>query len=180
VRRQILLACICEQVARDALTRVRRGGAEAADTRVEELVLRIAVVDGDDQPAPDEARDVLVERLPLQRDVGELAVPEGDPARGEVVLVLRRRLALDPLQLSIALGDPQFVQMLAALHETRERQRVVELVGDDEVCAVARELVDGGEKCRAGFSPPLGCGGEECRAGFSPPLGCGRAEARPT
>jgi hypothetical protein len=72
---------------------------------------------------------------------------------------------LDPVELSVALGHPQFVQMLAALDQTRERERVVELVGDDEVCAVSRELVDRGEKCRAGFSPPL-----RLR----------RAEARPT
>ena len=52
-----------------------------------------------------------VKRLPLERDVGELAVRERDPARREVVLVPRLRLVLAPVEVLV---HPQLVQVLAA------------------------------------------------------------------
>src|SRR5687767_9527894 len=48
-----------------------------------------------------------------------------------------------PVEHAVALGDPQLVQMLGALHETREGKGVVELVGEEKVCAVARDFIEG-------------------------------------
>src|SRR5262249_31065430 len=72
VRGQILPAGIGEQIARDALSCVRRGRAVAAQTRAEQRLLRISVVEGDDEPARDGAADLVVQRRPLERDIGEL------------------------------------------------------------------------------------------------------------
>src|SRR5438309_1050938 len=73
MRRQILFSRMSEKVARYALLGICGGGSEAARTRMKELRLRIAVVECDDQSPLDDVANVGVQRLPLQRDVGELA-----------------------------------------------------------------------------------------------------------
>src|SRR2546421_298790 len=99
-----------QEVPRDALPRVGGRGAEAPGARMKELSLRVAVVEGDDEPALDDVADAGVHRLPLQRDVGELAFGELDAARREVIVVRACCLALDPVERSIALGDPKFMK----------------------------------------------------------------------
>src|SRR5262245_3502522 len=74
VRREVLLAGVGQQIARDALARVRGGGPVAAQARAEEGLLRVAVVEGDDEAARNGAADLVVERGPAQGDVGELTV----------------------------------------------------------------------------------------------------------
>jgi len=74
VRGEILLTGIGEKITRDAMLRVRRSRSESSRARMKELRLRIAVVERDDQSALHDVADVVVHRLPLQRNVGELSV----------------------------------------------------------------------------------------------------------
>src|SRR5512132_1568025 len=122
----------------DAMRPVRRSRPEPPDPWMEQLLLCEPVVDRDDEPALKKAREVLVEELPLARDIGELSVGERDAPLGEVVLVPCRRLMLAPVERTVALGDRQLVKMPAPLHQPRKGKGVEQLVAEEEMRAVPR------------------------------------------
>jgi hypothetical protein len=85
--------------------------------------------------SPRGTADLAVERGPVERDIGELAVVELDPSLGKVRRVRCRRSALVPVQPPVALDHGELVQRAAAPHQPRERLRVEQLVADDEIRA---------------------------------------------
>ena len=59
VRREVLLSGIGEEIARDAMMRIRSRGAEASRTFVKQLRLAIAVVERDDESTFDEIAQLV-------------------------------------------------------------------------------------------------------------------------
>jgi len=55
---------------------------------------------------------------------------------------------LGPVELSVAIRDPQFVKMFVALDKTRERERVEEFVREDEMGTVARDFIERAHKVK--------------------------------
>ena len=120
VRRQILLAGIRQEIARDPLTRVRGRRSEPADARIEQLLLGEAIVEGDEEAALDAPRQIAVVGSPVEGDVGELPFLKLDSALGEVGLVVAGRLALCPVELApLPFPHPQLVQTAPALDQPR-------------------------------------------------------------
>src|SRR5512140_957110 len=124
------------------MLRMRRGRPESASSRMEQLRLRISVIERHDQAVRRGAADVAIHRFPLQRDVGELSLLQLHSAYGEVVTVLRRGVALAPVETAVALGDPKLVQSVFALDQSRKWQRVEQFIAEDEVAIAPRYLGD--------------------------------------
>src|SRR5881397_4308996 len=106
------------------MPRVRCRRSEVADPARKKLVLRIAVIECNDETSTHESADVVVGRLPIEGDVRELPVFELDSPFGKVVDIARFRFVLAPVELPIALSDPQLVEVLIAHDHPREWQRV--------------------------------------------------------
>src|SRR5688500_7255417 len=71
---QVASAGLIEQIPADALLVVGSGSPEPAQPRIEELLLRISIVERDEEASPDKAADVCVIRFPLEREIHELPV----------------------------------------------------------------------------------------------------------
>ena len=87
-----------------------------------------------------ETADLLVRAFPVEGNVGELAVAQLDAPLCEVVAESSLRFMLAPVEMAIAFGDPELMQLIAALDEPGEWNRIEQLIADDESGITLRDF----------------------------------------
>ena len=130
---QVLAPDVDVRVVVDAMAEVGTERAVAAPDRVVELGGGVAVVDEEEHAALETGRRVREPRTDREADLGALALGELDRLVGEPVgQVGRRRLGLDVDEGAVARPDEDFAQAAVADHDAVDRERVEDLVGEDE------------------------------------------------
>ena len=130
---QVLAPDVDVRVVVDAMAQVGTERAVAAPDRVVELGGGVAVVDEQEHAALETGRRVREPRTERQADLGALALGELDRLVGEPGgEVGRRRLGLDVDEGAVARPDEDLAQAAVADHDAVDRERVEDLVGEDE------------------------------------------------
>ena len=130
---QVLAPDVDVRVVVDAMAQVGTERAVAAPDRVVELGGGIAVVDEQEDAALETGRRVREPRTERQADLCALALGELDRLVGEPGRQVGcRRLGLDVDERAVARPDEDLAQAAVADHDAVDRERVEDLVGEDE------------------------------------------------